>query len=162
MSDKRTRELRGSGARKEKILFISYDLEDFFGEDFRILSKYYDTKSVTVKGLFDLGLKKFKIFRGIMKSDLVVVWFGSMTAFMATLYARILGKKSLIIGGGFDVLNMPDINYGVYRHKFRSLFTTAAFGAFEQKMLEKMGYARTEKFSFGRGTGLHQDINRHH
>ncbi|MFH1450883.1 MAG: glycosyltransferase family 4 protein [archaeon] len=112
---------------KKKALFISYDLKDFFGEDFRILSKHYDAKSITVAGLFDLIKKKWSIWKEVGKRDIVVVWFGSMAAFVATIYARLRKKKSVIISGGFDVLKMKDIKYGLYLNPIRGFFASLAF-----------------------------------
>jgi len=138
----------------KKVLFISYDLEDFFGDDYKILSKHYDTKAVTVAGLIETFKKLPRILHEIRKRDIVVIWFGSLTAFFATLLAKVLGKKSLIISGGFDVLKIEDINYGVYLHPIRSMFTSAAF-----KMCDQIAFfSKDSKYELQKNAGIDKGV----
>jgi len=139
---------------KKKLLFISYDLEDFFGDDYKILNKHYDTKAITVAGLTDLIKKLPRILHEIRKRDLAVVWFGSLTAFFTTLFTKVLKKKSLIISGGFDVLKMEDINYGVYLHPIRSIFTSAAF-----KMCNQIAFfSKDSKYELQKNAGIDKGV----
>lgn len=53
--------------------------------------------------------------RGVLWADLVFCWFGSIHFFPSVLMAKILGRKLVVVAGGYDVVNLPDINYGNMR-----------------------------------------------
>ena len=59
-------------------------------------------------------LPTVSLFKAVLNCDLVFCWFGKMQAFWAVLFAKMLHKKSIVIAGGDDVINMPEIKYGVY------------------------------------------------
>jgi glycosyltransferase involved in cell wall biosynthesis len=48
----------------------------------------------------------------LWRSDAVFAWFASWHSFFPILLARLLRKPSVLIIGGFDTANMPDIGYG--------------------------------------------------
>jgi glycosyltransferase involved in cell wall biosynthesis len=52
------------------------------------------------------------VVRGVLASDLVFGWFASWHTFFPVTLAWLLRKPSVMIVGGFDTANMPDIGYG--------------------------------------------------
>jgi glycosyltransferase involved in cell wall biosynthesis len=50
--------------------------------------------------------------RGVLRADLVFGWFASWHTFFPITLAWLLRKPSVMIVGGFDTANMPDIGYG--------------------------------------------------
>jgi len=52
------------------------------------------------------------VVRGVLWSDLVLGWFASWHTFLPVTLAWLLRKPSVMIVGGFDTANMPDIGYG--------------------------------------------------
>ena len=52
------------------------------------------------------------VVRGVLASDLVFAWFASWHSFLPVTLAWLLRKPSVLIVGGFDTANMPDIGYG--------------------------------------------------
>lgn len=52
------------------------------------------------------------VVRGVLSSDLVLGWFASWHTFLPVTLAWLLRKPSVLIVGGFDTANMPDIGYG--------------------------------------------------
>ena len=50
----------------------------------------------------------------------IVVWFASFHALPVTLLNYFFNKRLIIIAGGFDVANVPNINYGAMRGKSRA------------------------------------------
>jgi glycosyltransferase involved in cell wall biosynthesis len=51
----------------------------------------------------------------ILLSDSVFIWFADVHAVIPILLCKILRKNCVISIGGFEVCNMPDINYGMMR-----------------------------------------------
>lgn len=48
----------------------------------------------------------------LLRSDLVFAWFASWHSFFPVTLAWLLRKPSVLVIGGFDTANMPDIGYG--------------------------------------------------
>jgi glycosyltransferase involved in cell wall biosynthesis len=53
-----------------------------------------------------------RVVRGVLRADLVFGWFASWHTFLPVTLAWLLRKPSVMIVGGFDTANMPDIGYG--------------------------------------------------
>ena len=53
-----------------------------------------------------------RIIGGVLRADLVFGWFASWHTFFPITLAWLLRKPSVLIIGGFDTANMPDIGYG--------------------------------------------------
>lgn len=53
----------------------------------------------------------------IWKVDFVYCWFAGYHGFFPILFAKILGKKSIVIVGGYDASYVPSIRYGVFYNK---------------------------------------------
>jgi glycosyltransferase involved in cell wall biosynthesis len=51
----------------------------------------------------------------VVWADAIVCWFGSMHALVPFLTGRLLGRRCLVIAGGYDVACEPAINYGNMR-----------------------------------------------
>ena len=52
-----------------------------------------------------------------------IVQFSGYHAFLPTLFARISGKKSIIISGGTDCVSFPGIGYGYFNKPILKTFT---------------------------------------
>ena len=52
------------------------------------------------------------VVRGVLRADLVFGWFASWHTFFPITLAWLLRKPSVLVIGGFDTANMPDIGYG--------------------------------------------------
>jgi glycosyltransferase involved in cell wall biosynthesis len=55
----------------------------------------------------------FALAGAVRGSDLVFGWFASWHTFWPVLLARILGRPSVLVIGGFDTARMPEIDYGL-------------------------------------------------
>lgn len=51
----------------------------------------------------------------IIISDSVFIWFADVHAVIPIILSKLLGKKCVVAIGGYEVCNMPDINYGMMR-----------------------------------------------
>jgi glycosyltransferase involved in cell wall biosynthesis len=59
------------------------------------------------------------VLRGVLGCDLVFGWFASWHTFFPITLAWLLRKPSVLVIGGFDSANMPDIGYGHQRGGLR-------------------------------------------
>ena len=53
------------------------------------------------------------LFFEIKSSDIVLIWFGGVHAFIATLFVKIIKKPVIIIVGGYDVASEKELKYGM-------------------------------------------------
>ena len=97
---------------KIKILYICFNYESFVKKDVDMLKKKIDVKFLLYKGIKHIVSFLPKLFVEILRSDVIISRFASTHAFFAVLFSKILQKKSVVILGGFDVANVPEINYG--------------------------------------------------
>lgn len=88
----------------------------FVINDYNIIKNNYETT-----GLFYVGITKTisdtlksiaQIFSKVLQNDITFCWFGDFRGFLTTFFCKLLGKNSVIIIGGYEVVNMPEINYG--------------------------------------------------
>jgi glycosyltransferase involved in cell wall biosynthesis len=90
--------------RNDPALFVQMDLEN--------LQKRYQ---VTQSYLRSRELHPTALWRQVMAHDLVFGWFASWHTFLPLLFARLARKPSLLIIGGYDLANIPEIGYGHQR-----------------------------------------------
>lgn len=98
-----------------KILFVYQSLMSFVEKDLRILQARHEVQPLPWRGVRDLP----KLGAGVHWCDLVFCWFGKLHAYFAVHLARRRGKKSVVVAGGDDVANEPDIPYGIYTHRWK-------------------------------------------
>jgi glycosyltransferase involved in cell wall biosynthesis len=110
----------------KKILFIYTNFSTFVKTDFEILSETHSVKCYQFKpekGLlktaWQMLLQLVFLLLHIWKFDAVFIWFADYHSLLPVLCAKILGKKSFVVIGGYDVVKMPKLNYGVFISKFR-------------------------------------------
>jgi glycosyltransferase involved in cell wall biosynthesis len=95
-----------------KILFVHNGPTHFVQLDLDELRKHY---GVTECYLRSRWVNAISIWQQVKTHDLVFGWFASWHTFLPLLFARRLGKPSLLVIGGYDIANMPDIGYGHQR-----------------------------------------------
>jgi len=93
-----------------KICFVQQKMISFVKKDLDILADTHQVKNVEINSF----LPTVNLFKAVLRCDLVFCWFGKMPAFWAILFGKILNKKTIVVAGGDDVINMPEINYGIY------------------------------------------------
>lgn len=92
-----------------KILFVYTNLSSFVKADLEILQRHFDVKPIKYNGTRSI----FKLFRGVLWADVTFSWFADIHAFYAVRFSKMLGKKSIVVVGGYDVAKVPEINYGL-------------------------------------------------
>ncbi len=114
---------------KKKILFIYTSFSSFVKTDFEILSVTYDVKKYSFKpskGLYKTAMQFIRQFLfllfNIWKYDAVFIWFADQHSFLPVLFGKVIGINSFVVVGGYDVIKMPELNYGVFTSKIRGYF----------------------------------------
>lgn len=110
--------------KRKKIFFCHTGLASFVQTDIEILSAHYDLEIYHYKLSRSLLGKMWNILTSFFYSiywvwrvDVVFVWFGGYHGFFPVLYAKLFGKKSIVVVGGYDASYVPSIGYGVFYQK---------------------------------------------
>jgi len=80
------------------------------------MRKYYIVKVPDLvgkkKNLHDLLYSFFSILWGVARSDIIYCWFAEFPAFIAVSFSRLFHKRCIVVVGGYEVANVPEIGYG--------------------------------------------------
>jgi glycosyltransferase involved in cell wall biosynthesis len=96
-------------AQRPRILYVVPSNASFIRVDRELLAERFEIDELRQPGRF---ANPFAVLARLRKADLVVGWWASWHTFLPFTLARLLRKPSLLIVGGFDTANMPDIDYG--------------------------------------------------
>jgi glycosyltransferase involved in cell wall biosynthesis len=92
-----------------QILFVYSRPYPFVQTDLKLLRERWDVREWAQPGRYASPLKVERAVRG---ADLVFGWFASWHTFWPFTLAPLLHKPSVLVTGGFDTANLPDIGYG--------------------------------------------------
>lgn len=95
-----------------RILFVHNGRTPFVQTDLDELRKLYSVTECYVRSRW---LNPAAIWHQVTTHDLVFGWFASWHTFLPFMFARLLAKPSVLIIGGYDVANLPEIGYGHQR-----------------------------------------------
>ena len=99
-----------------RVLFVHNSKASFVAIDRGILAERYEVEDLYQPGRWPNPLA---VVRGVLRADLVFGWFASWHTFFPITLAWLLGKPTVLIVGGFDTANMPEIGYGHQRGGLR-------------------------------------------
>jgi len=100
---------------KKKILFPYINMSTFVERDLHILKRRYVVWPVryhSVKNVVDN-------FQTIHKVDAIFCWFGSIRFLPLILLGKLLKKKIIVVSGGYDVANVPELKFGNMWPKYK-------------------------------------------
>src|SRR3990172_1946406 len=120
---------------KKKILLVCKDYSTFVKRDYDLLNKKHDVRLYqhkTYRQLIPYAIEfvkvAFYLVTKIWQFNIVYCWFSDFHSFLPILFAKISGKKSIIIVGGYDAVLIPEIRYGVfYRKTWRCLLSKLSY-----------------------------------
>jgi glycosyltransferase involved in cell wall biosynthesis len=92
-----------------RILFVHSRKASFVAIDRELLAERHAIEDLYQPGRWPNPLA---VVGGVRRADLVFGWFASWHTFFPITLAWLLRKPSVLIVGGFDTANMPDIGYG--------------------------------------------------
>jgi glycosyltransferase involved in cell wall biosynthesis len=99
-----------------RLLFVHSRKASFVAIDREILAERYEIEDLYQPGRVP---NVAKVLRGVLKADVVFGWFASWHTFLPITLAWLLRKPTVMVIGGFDTANMPDIAYGHQRGGLR-------------------------------------------
>ena len=110
-----------------RLLYVHSRKASFVSIDREILAERFEIEDLYQPGRVP---NLPKVVRGVLRADVVFGWFASWHTFLPITLAWLLRKPSVMVIGGFDTANMPDIAYGhqrsgVRRHASRWIFRRA-------------------------------------
>ncbi len=103
---------RPNAGGKRRVALVYYSFSSFVRQDYEILSKYFEVRRVRYRSPKDA----VNILGAVLKSDVSFSWFAGGHAFLAVLFSKTFGKKSVVVVGGYDVAYVPQMDYGQYTH----------------------------------------------
>ena len=123
-----------------RILYVHSRKASFVAIDRAILAERFEVEDLYQPGRVPNPLK---VVRGVLRCDLVFGWFASWHTFLPITLAWLMRKPSVLIMGGFDTANMPDIGYGhqqggLRMHASRWIFRRAT------RLITNSSYSLTE------------------
>jgi glycosyltransferase involved in cell wall biosynthesis len=126
--------------KRRQILYVHSRKASFVAMDREILAERFEIEDLYQPGRWPHPLK---LVRGVLHADLVFGWFASWHTFFPITLASLLRKPSVLVIGGFDTANMPDIDYGhqrggLRRHASRWIFRRAT------RLITNSSYSLTE------------------
>jgi glycosyltransferase involved in cell wall biosynthesis len=95
-----------------QILFVYSRPASFVEIDLELLRERWDVREWAQPGRH---ANPVAVADAVRRADLVFGWFASWHTFLPFTLARLLGKPSLLVTGGFDTADMPEIGYGYQR-----------------------------------------------
>jgi hypothetical protein len=96
----------------KKILFVHNHTTQFVRLDLAELRQRYQ---VTECHLRSRWFNPTSIWRQVKNHDLVFGWFASWHTLLPIEFARLMHKPSVLVIGGYDLANIPEICYGHQR-----------------------------------------------
>ena len=112
-----------------KIIHIYLHNSSFIKKDANIFSEIGELENYEfkIKSKLQLPLSFLSqllfLFTSGWKTDVFIVQFSGYHALLPTLFARLTGKKSIIISGGTDCVSFPGIGYGYFNKPILKTFT---------------------------------------
>lgn len=103
------------------LMFVHNGLSSFVRMDLACLRDVFNVEECYLHKPF---VNPFRVWGQVKRTDLVFGWFASWHTFLPVLAAKLLGKRSLIVTGGYDVANLPEAGYGHQRGGLKSSFSS--------------------------------------
>jgi len=93
----------------KRVLYVHSRKASFVAIDREIIASEYQVEDLYQPGRVP---RLDRLVSGVLRADVVFGWFASWHTFLPITLAWLLRKPSVMIVGGFDTANMPDIGYG--------------------------------------------------
>ena len=106
----------------KKILFVGSRISSFINNDYEGLKEYFEVRTNKIPPTINPKSRHFyasvyEIWNDVLWCDIVYSWFASWRAIIPMIFAKMLGKKVVVVAGGYDCVNNPEINYGAFTKK---------------------------------------------
>ncbi len=99
----------------KKICFIGNLSSTFVKRDHEILSKHFKVETAEPpKKILGWVSYLVRIAKKVKKSDIVFAWFAGWHSAPGVFFSNLFGKKSVVVVGGYDCANIPELGYGAF------------------------------------------------
>jgi len=116
-----------------KIFLVHNNFASYVRADFTILRTAHKVETLNFqRHPYRILQCTLKAIKTVWQSDLVLCWFGGLHALICFVIAWLFRKKRVLIASGYDVANLPEINYGNMRPGIRRLMGNLVFGLSER------------------------------
>lgn len=89
--------------------------------DFDLITERYFVSELSFTGISQI--KPYQLCKAVLAHDLIFGWFASWHSFLPVLFAKYFSKPSVVVIGGYDTANLPEIGYGSQRNGLRRLIS---------------------------------------
>ena len=123
-----------------RILFVHNHPREFVRIDLALLKERY---AVTEWYQRSRWVDPVALARAVGRADLIVGWFASWHTFFPVLLGSRLHRPSVIMVGGYDTANMPDIAYGSQRGGLKKWISRSVM-RMATRLVAQSNYTREE------------------
>jgi glycosyltransferase involved in cell wall biosynthesis len=123
-----------------RILFVFNRESSFVAIDRSVLAEQWAIRDWRQQGPV---VNLLALARAVRRSDLVFGWFASWHTFWPVTLAWLMRKPSVVVIGGYDTANIPDIPYGVQGRGLMRLVSRWVMKR-ATRLLANSHYSRTE------------------
>src|SRR5437879_6156282 len=97
--------------------------------DVKLLRQHFAVNWMVVGDFRRVFTSLLEIVKNIIKSDLLILWYGELQASIGALMSRALGKPALLILAGFEMSSLPEYGYGSQRNILHRTLVSVAVSA---------------------------------
>ncbi|MBU3742617.1 MAG: glycosyltransferase family 4 protein [Candidatus Kapabacteria bacterium] len=132
-----------------RVLLIGPQRSTFVATDVAGLSHRH--RVTVINTVFGTGLQgamrmlgfTLRVIASLVTHDVLYCWFADYHTLVPTLMARLMGKRVIVIAGGYDVGYLPEINYGARMRPLRWFCTRQTF-RYASMVLAVSDYAKRQ------------------
>lgn len=95
-----------------RVLFVHNRLTTFVRIDRDLLRARYDVEELAITGRW---AAPWRVWSAVRRCDTVFCWFASAHSLLPALCGRLQGRPVVMVIGGYDTANVPEIAYGHQR-----------------------------------------------
>lgn len=95
-----------------KIVFIYPYLSSFIKIDLELLQRHFDVYAIHWTRTLDI-INVLHTMWLVFRTDLSFTWLAGGHAARVVFFSKLFRKKSIVVVGGYEVANEPEINYGL-------------------------------------------------
>lgn len=96
------------------VLFVYCDLSTFVERDLELLRRHFDVKTVRWRRGSGMLRSVVEIMQGMRRCDVSFTWFAGVYGAITVFFSKCLGKRSVVVVGGYDVAKVPELEYGAF------------------------------------------------
>ena len=101
-----------------KVCFVGHHNSRFVRDDIELLGGHYRLNIIQPPShICGWPHSAINIITGALRSDISFYWFAGWHAAIGIIASRLVGKPSIIVVGGYDAANVPEIDYGAFRRR---------------------------------------------